>query len=54
MGFDVIFLAATLLITFLIKSPMEIREGTLISILLLSPLLGICYNYYTKIFSLEE
>jgi uncharacterized membrane protein YczE len=51
---DVIFLAAALLLTYLMKSPLEVREGTVISILLLSPLLGVCYNYYTKIFSLEE
>jgi uncharacterized membrane protein YczE len=54
MSCDVIFLATALLLTFLMKSPLEVREGTVISILLLSPLLGICYNYYTKIFSLEE
>lgn len=54
MSCDVIFLAAALLLTILMKSPLEVREGTVISILLLSPLLGVCYNYYTKIFSLEE
>lgn len=54
MSCDVIFLAVALLLTFLMKSPLEVREGTVISILLLSPLLGVCYNYYTKIFSLEE
>lgn len=54
MSCDVIFLAAALFLTYLMKSPLEVREGTVISILLLSPLLGVCYNYYTKIFSLEE
>lgn len=54
MTFDGLFLAAALIFSFVCKLPLEIREGTLISILLLSPLLGICYNYFKNLFTSEE
>lgn len=54
MTFDGIFLASALILSFICKLPLEIREGTLISILLLSPLLGICYNYFKKQIPTEE
>lgn len=54
MSFDVIFLGVTLIITLLAHTPLQIREGTIISILLLSTLLGICYEFFKKHLTMEE
>ncbi|GLC82603.1 YczE/YyaS/YitT family protein [Lacrimispora brassicae] len=54
MSFDVIFLIVTLCLTLLSHAPLQIREGTVISIFLLSPLLGICYNFFKKHLNTEE
>lgn len=54
MSFDVIFLVVTLIMTFLARTPLQIREGTLISVLLLSTLLGICYDFFKKYWKMEE
>jgi len=54
MSFDVIFLVITLIITVLAHTPLQIREGTVISIFLLSTLLGICYEFFKKHLMMEE
>jgi len=54
MSFDVIFLIITLGLTLLSHTPLQIREGTVISILLLAPLLGICYEFFKKHLTMEE
>lgn len=54
MSFDVIFLIVTLCLTLLSHAPMQIREGTVISVVLLSTLLGICYNFFRKHLSAED
>lgn len=54
MGFDIVFLLFTLAITIFTHIPWQIREGTVISLLLLSPLLGICYNFFKKHLNTEE
>ncbi len=54
MSFDVIFLIITLCLTLLTHTPLQIREGTVISLLLLSPLLGICYEFFKKHLTKEE
>lgn len=54
MSFDIIFLVATLVITLLAHTPLQIREGTVISIFLLSTLLGICYEFFKKHLTMEE
>ena len=54
MSFDVIFLIITLGLTLLSHTPLQIREGTVISILLLAPLLGICYEFFKKHLKMEE
>ena len=54
MSFDVIFLIITLSLTLLSHTPLQIREGTVISILLLAPLLGICYEFFKKHLTMEE
>jgi uncharacterized membrane protein YczE len=54
MSFDIIFLIATLVITLLAHTPLQIREGTVISIFLLSTLLGICYEFFKKHLTMEE
>ncbi|MDR1547636.1 MAG: hypothetical protein LBT06_03480 [Hungatella sp.] len=54
MSFDVIFLIVTLCLTIVSHAPLQIREGTVISIFLLSPLLGICYDFFKKHLTMEE
>lgn len=54
LGFDGIFFIAAVSIALWAHAPMQIREGTLISFFLLSPLLGICYDFFKKRFNLEE
>lgn len=54
MTFDVIFLIAALCIALLAHTPVQIREGTVISILLLSALLGICLEFFKKHLIMEE
>lgn len=54
MSFDVIFLVITLCLTLFSHAPLQIREGTVISIFLLSTLLGICYNFFKKHLTTEE
>ncbi|WP_349946397.1 hypothetical protein ABFV83_19935 [Lacrimispora sp. BS-2] len=54
MGFDVIFLIVTLCLTILSHTPLQIREGTVISIFLLAPMLGICYEFFIKHLTMEE
>ncbi len=54
MSFDVIFLIVTLCLTLLSHAPLQIREGTVISVVLLSTLLGICYNFFRKHLSAED
>ncbi len=54
MSFDVIFLIVTLGLTLVSHAPLQIREGTVISIFLLSTLLGICYDFFKKHFAMEE
>ena len=54
MSFDVIFLVVTLCLTLLSHAPLQIREGTIISIFLLSTLLGICYEFFRKRLAKEE
>lgn len=54
MSFDVIFLIGTLILTVLTHTPLQIREGTVISIFLLSTLLGICYDFFKKHLFTEE
>lgn len=54
MSFDVIFLVLTLILTLTTHTSSQIREGTLISLLLLSPLLGICYNFFHKYWNTED
>ncbi|MDW2798249.1 hypothetical protein RZO55_11730 [Clostridium boliviensis] len=54
MSFDVIFLAAAIALTLWAHTPWQIREGTIISVLLLSPLLGICYGFFKKHWNLED
>ena len=54
MSFDVIFLAVTIGLTLWAHTPLQIREGTIISVLLLSPLLGICYGFFKKHWNMED
>ena len=54
MSFDVIFLAVTIALTVWAHTPWQIREGTIISVLLLSPLLGICYGFFKKHWKMED
>lgn len=54
MSFDVIFLAVTIALTLWARTPLQIREGTVISVLLLSPLLGICYDFFKKHWNMED
>ncbi|PJJ31023.1 YczE/YyaS/YitT family protein [Lacrimispora celerecrescens] len=54
MSFDVIFLIITLCLTLFSHTPLQIREGTVISILLLAPLLGICLDFFKKHLTMEE
>lgn len=54
LGFDIAFLLLTVLITIFTHTPWQIREGTVISLLLLSPLLGICYGFFKRYFNTEE
>lgn len=54
MSFDVIFLVAAIALTLWAHTPWQIREGTVISVLLLSPLLGICLNYFKKHWNMED
>ncbi len=48
MSFDIIFLITTLGITFISGNTLYIREGTIISFILLSNLLGISYTFFKK------
>lgn len=50
MKFDVFFLCSTLIITLISKNTLYIREGTIISFLLLSRLMGFSYYYLKKIY----
>lgn len=54
LSFDVLFLVVTLIITVLAHTPLQIREGTVISIFLLSTLLGRCYEFFKKHLTMEE
>ncbi|MGC6176806.1 YczE/YyaS/YitT family protein [Lacrimispora sp. 38-1] len=54
MSFDVIFLAVTIALTLWARTPLQIREGTVISVILLSPLLGICYDFFKKHWNMED
>ncbi|MBE7719071.1 MAG: hypothetical protein E7243_06085 [Lacrimispora celerecrescens] len=54
MSFDVIFLIVTLCLTLLSRAPLQIREGTVISVFLLSTLLGICYEFFKKHLTVED
>ncbi|WP_019230424.1 YitT family protein [Sedimentibacter sp. B4] len=45
MGFDILFLFSTLIITFMSGNTLFIREGTVISFLLLSRLMGLTYDF---------
>lgn len=54
MSFDVIFLIITLCLTLFTHAPLQIREGTVISLLLLAPMLGICYEFFKKHLTKEE
>lgn len=54
LSFDVLFLVVTLIITVLAHTPLQIREGTIISIFLLSTLLGSCYEFFKKHLTMEE
>ncbi|MEY8355373.1 hypothetical protein AALB39_18725 [Lachnospiraceae bacterium 54-53] len=54
LGFDAAFLIAALCIALTAHTPVQIREGTLISFFLLSPLLGICYEFFKKHLIMEE
>jgi uncharacterized membrane protein YczE len=48
LGFDLFFLISTLIITFLTRNNLYIREGTILSILLLSRIMGSMYNFMKK------
>jgi uncharacterized membrane protein YczE len=48
LGFDLFFLISTLIITFLTRNYLYIREGTILSILLLSRIMGSMYNFMKK------
>lgn len=50
MRFDVLFLVSTVVLSLLFDRPLYIREGTALSFLLLSKLLGLSYNYFMKIY----
>jgi len=49
LGFDIFFLVSTLLLTLITKETLYIREGTLISILLLSKLMGLSYDFHKRL-----
>lgn len=48
MRFDLLFLLSTLIITLVSKNALYIREGTVISFLLLSRLMGLTYYFFKK------
>lgn len=48
MRFDIFFFVTTLIITFVSSRTLYIREGTVISFLLLSRLMGLSYDFYKK------
>lgn len=48
MGFDIFFLANTFIFTYITDHTLYIREGTVISFLLLSRLMGLSYDFYKK------
>lgn len=48
-AFDLFFLLTTLLLTLIFKEPLFIREGTLISLIFLSKLMGQSYEYFKKV-----
>jgi uncharacterized membrane protein YczE len=50
MGFDIFFLASTLIVTLITRHTLYIREGTVISFLLLSRLMGFSYDFHRKTF----
>ena len=50
MGFDIFFLASTLIVTLITSHTLYIREGTVISFLLLSRLMGFSYDFHRKTF----
>lgn len=54
MSFDVIFLVLALILTIITHTSSQIREGTVISLILLSPLLGLCYNFFHKFWNTED
>lgn len=49
MKFDYFFLLSTLLLTFLFRHNLYIREGTILSFLLLSKLIGLSYSFHRKL-----
>lgn len=48
MRFDIFFMIATLILTLITNHTLYIREGTIISFLLLSRLMGFSYYYHKK------
>lgn len=48
MRFDIFFLVSTLMFTIITNRTLNIREGTVISFLLLSRLMGFSYDFYKK------
>jgi len=54
MRFDMFFLAGTLIITLISGNTLYIREGTIISFLLLSRFLGLSYHFFRKRLSPEH